>query len=198
MEIVANAVAGNLVAGISNFTASKFNEFFKDGNKNVALEDILNSESGQRASRIALDYLKRSPIPDNDLFSVLKALLVRIWNSKDDEARNLSYFAEIVSRLEPIELHVLFAAFKFLKSEDYVFQNNIRTWSALLHQHSNIPFRELIDGAVENLIEKRLLMASEGKTFVSDGTGEMRNNLSKLGFSIVEMVYDEVKISLKN
>lgn len=191
---------------IAKFGLAKLKGLFEsDSSIDVNLDDILHSRGGQEAVRIGLDFIKRnSGIPNEDIYKVLKSILLRLWNmsENDSEFNNLIYYADIIKELSPEELHLLVAAFKVSKQEDYKYEDNIDLWVSTILTRGGLKHREVIYRAMEKLQSKKLLAYFNGGAHIAGGqfyleaSSNAYNNLTELGYSIVQVVYNDIKDSL--
>jgi len=205
-KIVSTEVALAALGQLGNIVKRKFSELIEGvaNEVGITVDEILESKSGQEAVRIAVDFMKtNNGFPSEDVLIVLKAMLVKYWqlSSRDDlKAERSLDFAEIVAGLKRNELLLLITAYKDTKSKDYQYTNNVIDWTKRMEIKTGFNYPELVYIAREGLERKRLICATvqRGKTFNGSVGTDIRNNLTGLGYGIIDSVYSELREYLES
>lgn len=197
-------VAVNIATSIASWSWSKLTgELFDEMHENTI--EILNTKTGQEAARIAVDYMKKTNgIPNEDVWSLIKLMLLKAWNEGDDneQTNEQLQFAQRASTLTPNEVLVLIAAYKLGMN----IPPDINTrfpggglrvvvgWEQLILERSSLPWKVLVIEAREGLQNKSLIVAPTlAKTGLFKGGAEKQGNLTDFGYAMMDSAYEEMK-----
>lgn len=169
--------------------------------KGAIKDEYFNTDKGRRSLNELFNFLKQD-LPDDKRWSILQEIAVVSATEGDNGKIDAIEFMSLVRKLEPIEVTILFAAYRLSLDPNSITQINRRNgdvvnigdWYACIQKEANIGYIEIAIQHDDKLTQLRLV---NSKIIHYEDDTRLGNHfrLSDLGFAICEYAsrYDELK-----